>query len=95
MIAYPSDIIPLLLNIVNTKTPSGVLFLYLNKNTIAPIFQGAILTRGFDMMNDWIDEKIIDPMNKWAEKHPWFPLIFSIVALVISILLPIVRLSLG
>lgn len=47
------------------------------------------------MVNDWIDEKIIDPMNNWAEKHPWFPLIFSIVALVISILLPIVRLSLG
>ena len=46
-------------------------------------------------MNDWIDEKIIDPMNRWAEKHPWFPLIFSIVALIISILLPIVRLSLG
>ena len=46
-------------------------------------------------MNDWIDENIIDPMNNWAEKHPWFPHIFSIVALIISILLPIVRLSLG
>ena len=41
-------------------------------------------------MNDWIDEKIIAPMNDWAEKHPWFPLIFSIITLVISILLPIV-----
>ena len=51
-----------------------------------------ILTRGFDLMNDWIDEKIIDPMNNWAEKHPWFPLQFSVVALVVSIVIPIIRL---
>ena len=44
------------------------------------------------MMNDWIDEKIIDPMNKWAEKHPWFPLQFSIVALAISLLALIIKL---
>ena len=51
--------------------------------------------KGCDNMSDWIDEMIIEPMNKWAEKHPWFPLQISIIALIISILLPIVRLSLS
>ena len=45
-----------------------------------------ILTRGFDLMNNWIDEKIIDPMNRWADKHPLFPLIISTIALVVAYL---------
>lgn len=43
-------------------------------------------------MNDWIDEKIIDPMNNWAEKHPWFSLQFSVVALALSTVILIIRL---
>lgn len=37
-------------------------------------------------MSDWFDEKIIEPMNKFAEKHPNLPWIISVLALLISLL---------
>ena len=43
-------------------------------------------------MNNFIDNKIIEPMNKFAEKNPDLPLIISVIALVISSLCLITRL---
>ena len=37
-------------------------------------------------MNDFIDNKIIIPMNNFAEKHPNLPIIISVIALIISIM---------
>ena len=34
-------------------------------------------------MNNFIDDKIIIPMNEFADKHPNMPLIISIIALLI------------
>lgn len=36
-------------------------------------------------MNKFIDNKIITPMNQFAERHPNLPLIISIGALLVSI----------
>ena len=35
-------------------------------------------------MDNFIDKKIIIPMNKFAQKHPNMPLIISIIALLAS-----------
>ena len=37
-------------------------------------------------MNDFIDNKIITPMNNFADRHPNLPMIISILALLASIL---------
>ena len=37
-------------------------------------------------MNEFIDEKIIEPMNRFAERHPNLPLVISIIALLASLL---------
>jgi hypothetical protein len=37
-------------------------------------------------MNDFIDNKIIMPMNNFADRHPNLPMIISILALLASIL---------
>lgn len=34
---------------------------------------------------NWFDKKIIEPMNEWADKHPWFPLEVSLISLISSI----------
>ena len=36
--------------------------------------------------NNFIDEKIIIPMNLFAEKHPYLPLTVSIIALLVSLM---------
>ena len=38
-------------------------------------------------IGNFIDNKVIVPMNNFAKKHPYFPLIFSIIALLVSVLL--------
>lgn len=42
-------------------------------------------------MNDFIDKKIIIPMNSYANKHPNMPFTISIIALLTSIILPLLR----
>lgn len=42
-------------------------------------------------MNDFIDKKIIIPMNRYANRHPNMPFIISIIALLASIILPLLR----
>ena len=37
-------------------------------------------------MNEFIDNKIIIPMNNFADKYPYFPLVISIIALLISVI---------
>ena len=37
-------------------------------------------------MNNFIDAKIIIPMNEFIDRHPNFPLTISIIALLIAIL---------
>ena len=44
-------------------------------------------------MSDWFYEKIICPMTKWADKHPWFPTIISIISLIIAITGLIIQIS--
>lgn len=36
-------------------------------------------------MNEFIDNKIIIPMNQFAEKHPNLPFIISVIALLVSL----------
>lgn len=43
------------------------------------------------IMNDFTDEKIIIPMNKFADKHPYMPLAISIIGLLVSIIAPLLR----
>ena len=40
----------------------------------------------FDSFNSLIDNRVVIPMNNFAKKHPYFSLIFSIIALLVSIL---------
>ena len=37
-------------------------------------------------MNNFIDDKIIIPMNNFADRHPYMPLTISIIALLISVI---------
>lgn len=37
-------------------------------------------------MSNFIDNKIVEPMNKFADKHPYLPLTISIIALLISLM---------
>ncbi len=35
---------------------------------------------------NFIDEKIIVPMNEWAKRHPYLPLTISAIALLVSLM---------
>ena len=45
-------------------------------------------------MHDWFYDKIIEPMNNWADKHPWFPTIISVVALFVSVVVLTIKIVL-
>lgn len=45
-------------------------------------------------MDNFLYEKIIIPMNGFADKHPYMSLITSIIALLFSIIVPLLRLFL-
>lgn len=42
-------------------------------------------------IGEWIDINILIPMNNFAKKHPNMPLIISILALLLSILSPMLK----
>lgn len=46
------------------------------------------------VLSDFIDEKIIIPMNRFADKHPWFSTIFCAIGICIQIILLVVQLML-
>lgn len=45
-------------------------------------------------IDNWFYQKIIDPMNNFASKYPYFSLVVSLIALIMSVVGLIIRIML-